>query len=121
MSDCFDVLIVGGGVVGLSILRSATLFGWKCVLVEANADLLTGASGNNSGIACTGVDASPGTLERALIRDSISQLRPFLQQHNIPYRPCGSLVCLWPWDESLLARQRRRRCQSSGTSLGGIP
>lgn len=51
------------------------------------------------GIACTGVDASPGTLERALIRDSISQIRPFCDKHNVPYRPCGSLVCQWPWDD----------------------
>jgi glycerol-3-phosphate dehydrogenase len=97
---CYDVLVVGGGVVGLAVLRSATLVGWKCLLVEAEADLLSCASGSNSGIACTGVDASPGTLERALIRDSISQIRPFCDQHNVPYRPCGSLVCQWPWDNS---------------------
>jgi len=98
MDDIYDVFIVGGGVVGISILRSATLAGWKCVLVEKESDLLSCASGSNSGIVCTGVDASPGTLERALIRDSMSRLRPFLQQHNVPYRPCGSLVCEWPWD-----------------------
>ena len=90
--------IIGGGVVGLAVLRAATLQGYNCALVEASADLLSSASGSNSGIACTGVDASPGTLERALIRDSISQLRLYLDEHNIPNRKCGSLVCLWPWD-----------------------
>jgi glycerol-3-phosphate dehydrogenase len=96
----YDLIIVGGGVVGLAILRAATLEGWKCALVEAEPDLLSHASGSNSGIACTGVDATPGTLERALIRDSISQLRIFCKQHNIPTRACGSLVCLFPWDEA---------------------
>ena len=99
-NNFYDLIIVGGGVVGLAILRAASIQGYNCVLVEANADLLSSASGSNSGIACTGVDASPGTLERALIRDSISQLRPYLKEHNIPNRPCGSLVCLWPWDEA---------------------
>eukprot|EP00521_Asterionellopsis_glacialis_P007210 CAMPEP_0195289564 /NCGR_PEP_ID=MMETSP0707-20130614/5791_1 /TAXON_ID=33640 /ORGANISM="Asterionellopsis glacialis, Strain CCMP134" /LENGTH=481 /DNA_ID=CAMNT_0040349585 /DNA_START=150 /DNA_END=1592 /DNA_ORIENTATION=+ len=94
----YDVLIIGGGVVGSAILRACTLLGWSCALVEANADLLSNASGSNSGIACTGVDASPGTLERALIRDSISQIRMFCREHNIPNRECGSLVCQWPWD-----------------------
>ena len=51
-------------------------------------------------LCCTGVDAAPGTLERALIRDSISQLTPFLQQHHIPNRPCGSLVCQWKMSAS---------------------
>ena len=97
-SPIFDVIIIGGGVVGLAVLRAATLQGWKCLLVEAEADLLSHASGSNSGIACTGVDASPGTLERALIRDANSNFRLYCQQHNLPTRPCGSLVCLWPWD-----------------------
>jgi glycerol-3-phosphate dehydrogenase len=99
MMECYDLIIIGGGVVGLSILRAATLQGFNCALVEAQKELLSSASGSNSGIACTGVDASPGTLERALIRDSISQFRIYCQQHNIPTRKCGSLVCLWPWDD----------------------
>ena len=48
---------------------------------------------------CTGVDAPSGSLERALIRDSISCVREFCVVHNVPMRECGSLVCLWPWDE----------------------
>jgi glycerol-3-phosphate dehydrogenase len=95
----YDLIVIGGGVVGCAILRAATLQGYSCCLLEAQPHLLSSASGSNSGIACTGVDASPGTLERALIRDAISQLRIYCEQHNLPTRPCGSLVCLWPWDD----------------------
>jgi glycerol-3-phosphate dehydrogenase len=95
----YDVIIIGGGVVGIAALRAATLAGWKCALIEKEPDLLSHASGNNSGIICTGVDAAPGTLERSLIRDSISQIRPFLKAHNVPSRACGSLVCQWEWDK----------------------
>jgi len=94
----YDVAVIGGGVVGLSTLRTATLCGLRCILLEAKADLLDGASGRNSGIACTGVDAPVGSLERALIRDSISSLRGHLVRYNVPHRCCGSMVCLWPWD-----------------------
>ena len=97
-AQTYDVAVVGGGVVGITIARSAVLAGLRVVLLETSPDLLTGASGSNSGIACTGVDASDGTLERALIRDAISQIRGFCREHNVPNRPCGSLVCLWPWD-----------------------
>lgn len=85
-------------MVGLSILRAATLEGWKCALVEKEEDLLSWASGHNSGVVCTGVDAAPGTLERALIRESISHIRIFCRAMNVPLRECGSLVCQWPWD-----------------------
>ena len=98
-STIYDLVIIGGGVVGCAILRAATLEGWKCCIIESEADLLSHASGSNSGIACTGVDAIPGTLERSLIRDANSQFRIYCKDHNIPTRPCGSLVCLWPWDE----------------------
>lgn len=97
-SPTYDVAVIGGGVVGVAVARSAVLAGHRVVLLEASPDLLSGASGSNSGIACTGVDASEGTLERALIRDAISQIRGFCRRHNVPNRPCGSLVCLWPWD-----------------------
>ena len=51
--EVYDVVVVGGGVVGLAILREATLHGWSCVLVERESELLTWASGANSGIICT--------------------------------------------------------------------
>lgn len=95
----YDTVIIGGGVVGLSILRSSLLAGYNAVLLERNPDLCDGASGRNSGVICTGVDAPSGSLERALIRDSISRVREFCAEHNVPMRECGSLVCLWPWDD----------------------
>ena len=73
-SPLLDVVVIGGGVVGLAVARAATLQGYHCAVLEGEADLLSWASGSNSGIACTGVDATPGSLERALIRDSIAQL-----------------------------------------------
>jgi glycerol-3-phosphate dehydrogenase len=97
-TQLYDAAVIGGGVVGIAVARSAVLAGLRVALLEASPDLLTGASGSNSGIACTGVDAAEGTLERALIRDAISQIRSFCRDHNVPNRPCGSLVCLWPWD-----------------------
>ena len=69
-----DLIVIGGGVVGLTCLRVATLKGWN-----------------------TGVDEAAGTLERALIRDSISEFRPY-SAHNIPLCSCRSLVCLFRWD-----------------------
>ena len=95
----YDTVIIGGGVVGLSILRASLQAGYNAILLERNPHLCNEASGRNSGVICTGVDAPSGSLERALIRDSISRVREFCVEHNVPMRECGSLVCLWPWDE----------------------
>ena len=99
-SVLYDVVVIGGGVVGLAVARAATLQGYRTVVLEREAHLLSWASGSNSGIVCTGVDATPGTLERALIRDAVAQLQPYLQATNIPHDVCGSLVCDWPWDDN---------------------
>jgi glycerol-3-phosphate dehydrogenase len=93
----FDVVVIGGGVVGLSILRQATLWGYTACVVERELDLAGWASGSNSGIVCTGVDAPHGSLERALIRESISTVRYHCRAMNVPTREFGSLVCSWTW------------------------
>jgi glycerol-3-phosphate dehydrogenase len=68
-------------------------------MFERNHHILESASGRNSGIICTGVDAPTGSLERTLIRDSISSIREFCREMSVPMRECGSLVCMWPWDK----------------------
>jgi heterodisulfide reductase subunit A-like polyferredoxin len=39
----YDVVIIGGGIVGLSILHSALIAGYDAVLLERNPDLCDGA------------------------------------------------------------------------------
>jgi glycerol-3-phosphate dehydrogenase len=47
-AEVLDLIVIGGGVVGLSILReAAAIHGYKCALVEREADLLHWASGTN--------------------------------------------------------------------------
>jgi glycerol-3-phosphate dehydrogenase len=117
----YDLIVIGGGVVGLACLRAATLEGWTCALVEAEPDLLSHASGRNSGVVCTGADAAPGSLERALIRDSVSQFRAYCRDHNVPIRPCGSLVCRWPWDsDGEGSGDNDNDCQRNNNSLDRV-
>jgi len=43
----YDVLIVGGGVIGCAILNELTRRGYKCLLTEKAQHLLTQASSGN--------------------------------------------------------------------------
>lgn len=108
-----DLIVVGGGVVGLAIARHAAAWtGCQVAVVEQEADLLVWASGRNSGIICTGVDAAIGTLERALIRDSLAQLRTFYRDMNLPLRDCGSLVCQWDTEP----KEQCRTCTTTAST-----
>jgi len=56
-----DILIIGGGIVGLGTAFSLLEAGYapqQLILAESSSDLLSGASGGNSGILHTGIIAS---------------------------------------------------------------
>ena len=63
MQARFDVAVIGGGVVGLALLRRFAISGLKCVLLERGSDILSGASKGNSALLHTGFDAPPKSLE----------------------------------------------------------
>jgi glycerol-3-phosphate dehydrogenase len=97
-----DVVVIGGGVVGLAVAQQCAVRGRSVVLVEREPWLASGASAGNSGIGCTGYDAPVGSLERKLLRRAV-QLHPNLyRSFGLSYdhvRKCGSLVVAWTAEE----------------------
>jgi glycerol-3-phosphate dehydrogenase len=94
----YDALIIGGGVVGLSVAHTLSSRGATVLLLERDVSLASGASSGNSGLGCTGYDAPIGSLERRLLRRSIRLhqhlYRSFGMSHD-HIRKCGSLVVAW--------------------------
>jgi flavin-dependent dehydrogenase len=66
----YDVVIVGGGVVGCAIARRLSFTTARVALVEAAEDVGEGASKGNTGIATCGADCPPGSLEAELVARS---------------------------------------------------
>lgn len=62
----FDVLIVGGGVVGCAIARALTRYRLAVAVVEREAEVGFGTSKANSGIIHGGHHAAPATLKGKL-------------------------------------------------------
>ena len=73
----FDVIVIGGGVVGGLILRELTKYQLTVGLVEKENDVCMGASKANSGIVHAGYDAKPNTL-KARFNVSGNRLMPAL-------------------------------------------
>lgn len=87
-----DVLVIGGGVVGSSILRELSLYDLKAMLVEKQPDVCEGTSKANSGIVHTGFDAKPGTVEAECLRRSRSLWPQLVEKLRIPLIPCGAVM-----------------------------
>ncbi|MCY6381922.1 NAD(P)/FAD-dependent oxidoreductase [Hoeflea prorocentri] len=99
LSDVYDVVIVGGGVVGCAIARRMTLEGWRVVLTEKAPDILDGASKGNSAILHTGFDAPPGSLEARCIAEGYDEFRSIQERLGLPLVETGALVLAWTEQE----------------------
>lgn len=96
----FDVVIIGGGVVGAAVLRRFVLAGAKALLIEKADDVLDGASKANSAILHTGFDAPPGTLEQACIRDGYEEFMRIRERLDLPITACGAYVIAWTAEQA---------------------
>lgn len=107
----YDVVIIGGGVVGTMVARELSRYRCRVLLTEAQNDLSMGASKANSGIIHGGYAEAPGSLRGRLCypgRKAFPELEDELQ---FGYRRTGSLVLALSRDDlpglEDLARQGR--------------
>ena len=89
-----DVLIIGGGVIGLSIgiacLESKP--SQKVIIAEKEKTLGLHASGRNSGVLHAGFYYSPDSLKAKFCREGNQELRRVAKRHGIPVRDVGKVV-----------------------------
>lgn len=62
----FDVIVIGGGVIGGAILRELTKYKCEVCLLERENDVCMGQSKANSGIVHAGSTRRRGRTRRAL-------------------------------------------------------
>ncbi|REE67333.1 glycerol-3-phosphate dehydrogenase [Paenibacillus taihuensis] len=91
-SHIHDVVVIGGGIIGASILRELSQYDLHIVLVEKQPDVCEGTSKANSGIVHTGFDARPGSIEAECLRRSRERWPELIEQLRIPYLPCGAVM-----------------------------
>lgn len=89
-----DFLIIGSGIVGLSIAREVLLRqpGATVVLLEKEHRVGLHASGRNSGVIHAGFYYSPDSLKSRFTRTGNQLLRDFCADHGVKVRDCGKVV-----------------------------
>ena len=89
---CYDVTVIGAGVIGALTARELSKYNLKVALVEASNDVAMGASKANSGIVHAGFDAKPGTLKAQLNVKGCAMMSGVCADLSVPYKKNGSLV-----------------------------
>ena len=87
-----EAVVIGGGVVGCAVLLELASRGIAAVLLEAEPDVGEGASKANSAIIHTGFDATAGTHEARLLRQSAQRWPALLEALGVPSLTCGALM-----------------------------
>lgn len=89
-----DVVVVGGGIVGLA--TALTLLqrtpGLDLLLLEKEDQVGRHQTGHNSGVIHAGVYYAPGSLKARLCTAGARATREFCDEHGIPYRNTGKLI-----------------------------
>ena len=87
-----QVLVVGAGVIGLSIARAMAIAGHDVIVAEAAASIGTGISSRNSEVIHAGLYYPTGSLRALHCPRARRTLYDFCVAHGVPHRKCGKLV-----------------------------
>jgi L-2-hydroxyglutarate oxidase LhgO len=87
-----QVLVIGAGVVGLSVARTAALAGHDVTVAEATGGIGNGVSSRNSEVIHGGLYYPTDTLRARHCVRGRRLLYAFCDAHGVAYRKCGKLV-----------------------------
>lgn len=94
MDFSFDLAVIGGGIVGLSVaLEAVQRFpSLRVGVVEKEAAVARHQTGHNSGVIHSGVYYKPGSLKAKNCVAGAAAMVRFCQDHGIPYEICGKVI-----------------------------
>lgn len=98
--DC-DVLVIGGGIVGLSTAHALAGLapGTRVVVLEKEAGPARHQTGRNSGVIHSGIYYKPGSLKARFAVRGAAEMVKFCAEHDIPHEVTGKLIVATERDE----------------------
>ncbi len=89
-----DVVIIGGGIVGLATALKLTekKKDINLLLLEKEEKLCAHQTGNNSGVIHSGIYYKPGSLKATNCRKGYQMLIEFCDKNEIEYDLCGKVI-----------------------------
>jgi (S)-2-hydroxyglutarate dehydrogenase len=116
----YDIVIIGGGIVGLSTAMHATrmLPQLRLLLVEKEDAVARHQSGHNSGVIHSGIYYKPGSLKAKFCVEGAAAMVDFCREHGLPHEVCGKVIVATTDEEIPRLKTLFERGQANG--LAGL-
>ena len=114
-AERFELVIVGGGILGLATALALVRRGAPPPLVlEAEDRLASHQTGHNSGVLHSGLYYKPGSSKARHCVEGRTRLVEFCQEHGIRHEICGKLVVATEPEEIPRLDELERRGRANG-------
>lgn len=110
----YDVVVIGGGVVGGLILRELTKYNLSVALLEAGSDVCCGQSRANSGIVHAGFDAVSGTNKAKFNVKGAKMMPKVTSELGVKYKNNGALVVAFKEEDLKMLEELKLRGETNG-------
>ncbi len=110
----FDVIVIGGGVVGASVLRELCKYNLKTCLLEKESDVCLGASRANSGVVHAGFDAKEGSNKAKFNVSGNRMMEGLCRELGVKYKKNGSLVVAFSDEDLKTLEELKKRGEANG-------
>ena len=110
----FDVIVIGGGVVGGLILRELAKYQLSICLLEKASDVAMGESKANSGIVHAGFDAPVGSLKAKFNVEGNRMMESVCADLGVKFRRNGSLVVAFSAEDFITINKLKARGEVNG-------
>ena len=112
----YNVIIIGGGVVGLGVALEITrrFPHLRLLVLEKEDRVARHQSGHNSGVIHSGLYYKPGSLKARLCVSGAAAMVEFCREHGLPYEVCGKVVVATHADELPRLEELRKRGEANG-------
>ena len=114
----FDVIVIGGGIVGLasaySVLEQNA--GLRLVVIEKENTLAAHQTGRNSGVIHSGLYYKPGSLKAQNCQNGYKLLLEFCAKEEVAYEICGKIVVATKTEEFSRLEELAIRGKANGLS-----
>ncbi len=88
----YDVIIIGGGVVGSAVARELSRYRLCICVLEKELDVCNGVSGRNTGLLHSGILSGEHSLRTECCIEGNAEFDRVARELDVPFKRCGKLI-----------------------------